>query len=243
MGLDFWNWDWGGMADGFQANVFTPTVLYRQATGQKNILGDIGHNVFGGSDRQKAQSMEQKQTDAMSGLLGIVEREQQQLSGDRQRRDVLAAQAASIQNPFTGTALSQMLGLQQGSIMRGFADAEDQIRQSLARRGALGTAQETSALRQLALDRARAQSGAEAQTRADFAQRAAGFEQSRIGQQQGILGMMGGDSGLGGLSMLSGMYGQQANQAWERSQEPVRSLANLVGSGTMVAAKMYGGGF
>lgn len=145
------NWDWGGagnaLRDGFVAvNFGIPGMIADTLlTGRDNIAGRIGHEFLGGKERQQAERTQ-------SALETLMNQPQE--------------------NPFVGQAnpyapgspgMLAMLAQTQGGIRRNFADARDQTMRSLAQRGALGSAQETSALRRLALDEARATSGAEAE--------------------------------------------------------------------------------
>ena len=219
------NWDWGGMADGFQANVFTPTVLYRQATGQKNILGDIGHNFLGGKEQQRADATQE-------------------------RLDQLTEQLATQQNPYENqpnpfeqgnAGLMNQLSLQDSAIQRQYADAVDDARRSLAMRGALGSAQETSLLRQIGVDKARARSGAEAQTRANAYDKAANWQ----------LGMLGSADNWNRYrsSMLRGDYADQRDRYQQQADAPKQALASFantglkaIGTGAAMAAAPATGG-
>lgn len=163
--------------------------------------------------------------EGLEGLLAQIARQQMgYIEADRATRDNLMAGLAGTTNPYSGSALQQALALQSGSIQRGFNNAADQTRQSLARRGALGTAQETSAMRQIELDRARALSGAEAATRTDYASRAADFGQRQYGLQAGLLGMSGGSNPA---SIFQSLLGRQDSREYQDSQSQSQFWGNI----------------
>lgn len=191
-------------------------------------FGWIGHNWLGGAQQQQADG----QQDQIQGLL-------QQLS---QQRNPYQDQA----NPYDqgNAGLMNLLALQQGGISRQFADTEQDTLRSLAQRGALGTAQETSALRQLSMDRARALSGNEASLRANTYDKGVGFGQESLANQSNW------DTGrrntmLGGLTGQRDYYQQQA----DAPKQALSSLAGLAAkAGTAYATgggslAVPGGGF
>lgn len=162
--------------------------------------------------------------DLESLLMEVIRRNQDYLKADRATRDSLIGNLGSMQNPFSGSALQQALALQSGAIQSGFNTARERTMQSLAQRGALGTAQETSALRRLELDRARALSGAEASIRTDYAARSGDFDQRRYGLQGSLLGMMGGGDDSGSLLAL---LNRQDNKDYRDSQNQATLWNNI----------------
>lgn len=174
----------------------------------------------GGTAPQGGSNME-----GLEGLLAQIARQQMgYMEADRATRGSLMSGLAGMTNPYSGSALEQALALQSGSIQRGFNTAQDQTMRSLAQRGALGTAQETSARRQIELDRARALSGAEASTRTDYASRAADFGQRQYGLQAGLLGMAGGGNPA---SIFQGLLGRQDDREARDSHSQSQFWGNI----------------
>ncbi len=133
----------------------------------ENPLGWIGHNWFGGRDQQQSDA-DQAQIDA------LINTPAQNPYNDQP-------------NPYApnNPGVLALLAQTQGGINRNFADAGQAMRRNLAQRGALGTAQEASVLRQLTMDRARALSGAQTAITADNYDRGANYGLQMLAGQAG----------------------------------------------------------
>jgi hypothetical protein len=166
------------------------------------------------------------------------------LSAGRSQRDALYSSIAGRANPYGqgNPGLQKLLALQQGSIQRGFADAREQTMRSLAQRGALGTAQETSALRRLAMDQGRATSGAEAQTRADAYGQEQRYETMRDSQLASLLGMLRSGGGASTYASLLTREDGLADQAWNRQQYQDQQNQQLVSGALRLLPLLLMGG-
>lgn len=231
--------------------LWNPVEAFRATQGQDTIWGRMGHDWLGGADRQKNEQRqvrdEQRQDSMLNSLLPIAQQQQGWLGEDRARRNTMLDRLSTQANPYSQSSqgMQSLMALQQGSIRRNFAGAADATRRSLAQRGALGSAQETSALRQLALDQARALSGNEAQLRAGAYDQAQGFEAQRNSQLAGLLGMIGGGTGANIYGSLADSYGNRAagyqNRVDRIDAQRADILANLLQTG-MRAGTMYATG-
>ena len=157
-------------------------------------------------------------SDLQSILRRLADSMEADLSAGRAQRDSLYSTIQGRSNPYGqgNPGLQSLLALQQGATRRGFADARDQTMRSLAQRGALGTAQETSALRRLAMDEARATSGNEARLRSGAYDQEQRFEALRDNQLTDLTGMFRGGGGLSTYASLLAREDGLANQAWSR---------------------------
>lgn len=199
------------------------------------IGGGLGViNAFQSDASEELADQQNEQASAFNNTLKQrADIDSEDLLAGRQQRNSLLDFLNRQANPYTqgNAGLMNLLTLQQGAINRSFANAETDARRSLAQRGVLGTAQESSLLRQMALDKARALSAGEAQLRGDFYDKTQGFEQQRLGNQMGLLGALRGDNGaniytnLSNQQMNQSMYNRQLAQ--QNDQATGQTLGNI----------------
>lgn len=246
-------WDWGRMGAGAAGGAATGAAIGSVIPGVGTAIGaGVGGvaGLFAGTsaaqenERAQAdrQAAEKQRNSALSQLSGIAQHQQGWLNEDRTRRNSMLSRLAGQVNPYgQGNAgMQNLMALQQGSIRRNFAEATEDTRRALARRGALGSAQETSALRQLALDGARARSGGEAQLLARNYDLAQGYETQRNNQLAALLGMYGGDTGAGIYQNMAHLYQQDAHAAQARGDQADQMLGGIMGSGLSMLPYLRG---
>ena len=246
-------WDWGRMGSGAAGGAATGAAIGSIIPGVGTAVGaGVGGiaGLFAGTsaaqENERAQAerrtAETQRNSSLSQLSGIAQQQQGWLNEDRGRRDSMLSQLASRANPYGhgNAGMQNLMALQQGSIRRNFTEATEDTRRALARRGALGSAQETSALRQLSLDEARARSGGEAQLLARNYDLAQGYETQRNNQLAALLGMYGGDTGAGIYQNMAHLYQQDAHAAQARGDQADQMLGSFMGTGLSMLPYLRG---